>query len=171
VIIKYRKEVDFNIFYLSDDPLQAAKWQCDQHVTKMPVETGQMLITARVLNGELREDTPYFTPRMKNHPCSIWVRECPGAFMYAQDMLAYLAEEYTYRYGRIHKTYEFYFSEIGALECSRERTLPVPLCVKDYPRWEGDPIKTYRHFYCADKRFARWRYSEPPSWWTRNEHG
>jgi hypothetical protein len=39
-----------NIFYLSDDPVQCAKWHCDQHVTKMILEYAQLLSTAhRVL--------------------------------------------------------------------------------------------------------------------------
>jgi len=42
-----------NIFYLSEDPVQCAKWHCDQHVTKMILEYAQLLSTAhRVLDGE-----------------------------------------------------------------------------------------------------------------------
>ena len=42
-----------NIFYLSEDPVQCAKWHCDKHVTKMIIEYAQLLSTAhRVLDGE-----------------------------------------------------------------------------------------------------------------------
>ena len=42
-----------NIFVLHDNPIIAAKYQCDKHVVKMILESGQMLSTAhRVLDGE-----------------------------------------------------------------------------------------------------------------------
>ena len=43
-----------NIFVLSLDPVKAAQEQCDKHVPKMVVESGQMLSTAhRILDGVL----------------------------------------------------------------------------------------------------------------------
>ena len=43
-----------NVFILSKDPIEAAQQQCDKHVPKMVVESGQMLSTAhRMLDGEL----------------------------------------------------------------------------------------------------------------------
>lgn len=43
-----------NYFILSEDPIIAATSQCDKHVVKMPIETGQMLCTAlRMLHGTL----------------------------------------------------------------------------------------------------------------------
>lgn len=125
-----------------------------------------MLVTARVLSGELSESTPYFTYRMRNHPCARWVQESPVGFMYAQRLLAALGEEYAYRYGRIHKSHAFYFGEVGALHLDGACTRPVPLAVGEHPRWEDNPVATYRHFYRADKaRFARWRHCNPPHWW------
>lgn len=42
-----------NIFYISEDPIQAAKWMVDRHVVKMILESAQLLSTAhRVLDGE-----------------------------------------------------------------------------------------------------------------------
>lgn len=41
-----------NVFYLSHDPKQSAKWLVDKHVVKMPIESAQMLSMAhRVLDG------------------------------------------------------------------------------------------------------------------------
>ncbi len=43
-----------NIFVLEDCPVKAAEVQCDKHVVKMIVESGQMLSTAhRMLDGNL----------------------------------------------------------------------------------------------------------------------
>jgi len=43
-----------NLFILHEDPVIAAQMQCDKHIPKMVVESGQMLSTAhRVLDGIL----------------------------------------------------------------------------------------------------------------------
>jgi hypothetical protein len=42
-----------NIFILNEDPMIAAREQCDKHVVKMIVESAQMLSTAhRMLDGD-----------------------------------------------------------------------------------------------------------------------
>ena len=42
-----------NIFYISEDPVQAARWMVDKHVVKMILESAQLLSTAhRILDGE-----------------------------------------------------------------------------------------------------------------------
>ena len=42
-----------NLFILNKDPIIAAQQQCDKHVVKMPLESGQMLSTAhRLLDGD-----------------------------------------------------------------------------------------------------------------------
>ena len=43
-----------NIFYISDDPTQAAQWMVDKHVVKMILESAQLLSTAhRLLDGRV----------------------------------------------------------------------------------------------------------------------
>jgi hypothetical protein len=42
-----------NVFYLNKEPATIAKWLVDRHIVKMPLESGQMLSTAkRLLDGE-----------------------------------------------------------------------------------------------------------------------
>jgi len=44
IIIVYESEdVSMNLFILDKDPVKAAQLQCDKHVVKMIVESGQML--------------------------------------------------------------------------------------------------------------------------------
>ena len=61
-----------NIFYLSNDPVQAAAYQYNKHVVKMILETAQLLCTA---HHELQSavDVPY-KPTHRTHPSAIWVR-------------------------------------------------------------------------------------------------
>ena len=41
-----------NIFYISDNPVEAAEWMVDKHVVKMILESAQLLSTAhRILDG------------------------------------------------------------------------------------------------------------------------
>ena len=42
-----------NIFFLSENPIQAAEWMVDRHVVKMILESAQLLSTAhRLLDGQ-----------------------------------------------------------------------------------------------------------------------
>ena len=189
------RRCDFNIFYLSHDPTLAARWHCDQHINKMPIELCQMLVTARILNGELtieqvsmiaenlsashsrptlfeqltydEEFKTHYTPRMRNHPCAVWVKECWYGMQYTELLLRELGEEYTRRYHRRHKSVTFYDSlPQRPLATHRRRKLPVPLAVKDHARYPDNPVRTYREFYIKDKaRFAKWAHTPPPPWW------
>ena len=83
-----------NIFYLSNDPAECARFHNDRHVIKMILETSQLLSTAhRVLDGTLsvgrsasgRKKTSYvlmdqrepvlYSATHINHPSAIWVRQ------------------------------------------------------------------------------------------------
>lgn len=149
---------------------------CDQHVRKMTIEYTQMEVTARVLLGELPNDTAYHTPRMRNHPCAVYVRTCAVGFQYVVALRNALLDEFTYRFRddqlfpHPHATALFVSAlppaPLQQLFPHRRRARPVPLAVGDNPRYEGDPVRTYREFYHRDKaRFATWTRRPPPKWW------
>jgi len=91
-----------NIFVLDTDVEKAAKWHVDRHVVKMPLETAQMLCTARHELGEAPERIPYRKAYV-NHPCTIWARESYANYKWLCNMGVELCKEYTYRYGKVHK--------------------------------------------------------------------
>jgi hypothetical protein len=71
-----------NIFFLSEDPYEAARMQVDKHVVKMILESAQLLSTAhRILDGDDQGVLPDFETRLfyrathKNHPSAKWIRE------------------------------------------------------------------------------------------------
>ena len=139
----------------------------------MPLETAQMLITARVIKGDLPNSTKYNTHRMRNHPCAKWVREDREGFLYAESLLMELCDEYYYRWGRHkgkeHATGIFYKSlppaDMSKMFPHRRRQKPVPLAVGDYPKFSC-PIETYRHYYREDKKdFAKWTDRPIPTWY------
>ena len=155
-----------NIFVLDRDPAAAAQMQCGRHVVKMVLESAQMLCTAvNALGGEARYKTAHV-----NHPCSVWARQTLGNFAWLYDHGMALAEEYTHRYGKRHKSEEvirdcMHQWEAGLplhdLNCT-----PHPLCMPDEYKTD-DVVQSYRAYYLGDKvRFAQWNKTRPaPQWW------
>ena len=162
-----------NIFVLHNHPRIAARMQCDKHVSKMTLETAQMLSTAV---NELGGQAPYKSAHV-NHPCSVWARKTLANFLWLYDHGIALAAEYTRRYGKVHK------SEAVIRECmSQMKTLrlygldpetgripdrtPHPLCMPDEYK-SDDAVESYRRFYIGEKAgFAQWnKKTKPPAWW------
>ena len=61
-----------NIFILDNNPQLCAQYHNNKHVVKMILESAQLLCGAHWVTGG---EAPYRLSH-KNHPCSIWVREC-----------------------------------------------------------------------------------------------
>ena len=153
----------------------------------MILESAQLLSTAhRVLDGQMRitksksgrnvqrwsldderKNTIYGVTHV-NHPSAIWCRVNIDHYRYLYDLFCYLLDEYTYRYGRVHK-------------CDSMR-MPLFACPNniDYEaRWQdppqampedckvvGDTVQAYRNYYINHKaRFAKWTKRTQPDWW------
>ena len=89
-----------NVFFLAEDPSAAAHAQCDKHVVKMILETGQLLSTAHHLCGD---GGPYKVTHQK-HPSAVWARQSTGNYRWLYAHLMALGDAYTLRYGKVHKT-------------------------------------------------------------------
>jgi hypothetical protein len=153
---------DMNIFVLSEDPEEAARMQCDKHICKMILESGQMLCAAHEPGEAPWKRTHY------NHPCTVWARTSTENYKWLAAHGLYLCEEYTRRYGKVHR------AESVLLWCGENIPKNVPvgsltpfaIAIKD-PKYQlGEPVSSYRAYYKGEKaRFAKWRYCDPPSWW------
>jgi hypothetical protein len=111
-----------NVFYLHQRSKECAQMHCDRHVIKMMLECAQLLSTAhRVLAGspgmlknkkgelvpydyvhpwDLEDGTPFlYRAAHINHPCSKWVREAHGNYMYTWGLFGYLHDEWKLRFG------------------------------------------------------------------------
>ncbi len=91
-----------NIFVLDQDPKVCAKYHNNKHVVKMILETAQLLCGVHHM-VESKIEIPYKLSH-KNHPCSIWARECIENYVWLCDLGMELCFEYTYRYGKKHKS-------------------------------------------------------------------
>lgn len=156
-----------NIFVLDHDPEKAARYQCDKHVVKMILESAQIMATAIHANGM---DAPY-KPTHFNHPCSIWARESRDNYLWLLAHHEAMLDEYTVRYGRVHKTAQH-------LDCWREGSGAVPLgglsafaqAMPEELKIAGDAVEAYRNYYRRDKQaFATWRNGNIPEWWFRSK--
>ena len=156
-----------NIFYLDKDPVIAAQMSCDKHVVKMILESAQMLSTAhRVLDGdEYADKVGLYKMAHKNHPSSIWVRQCYQQYKWLYDHMVALMEEYTYRYGKHHATERLKvpLSEYPKAISVGDYTNP-PQCMPEVCKGE-DTVLAYQNYYIIEKSgFARWTKREIPAW-------
>ena len=96
-----------NIFFLDYDVKKCAQYHVDKHVVKMILETAQLLCGVHhVTAHDTAHDTAHVPYKLshKNHPCSIWSRESLSNYLYLCELGLELCEEYTYRYGKRHKS-------------------------------------------------------------------
>ena len=134
-----------NIFYLSRDPVEAAKLQCDRHVVKMILETAQLLSTAHV---ELDGDQVAYKATHKNHPSAVWVRSSARAYGWAFAHLVSLGNEYLKRYGKVHKTIAEHADALGVLPKAIPKVdfTDPPQCMPDDCK-RDDAVLGYQVYY------------------------
>lgn len=85
-----------NIFVLDTDPKVCAEMTQDVHITKMPLETAQMLCSA------YPKGTAPYKPTHYNHPCTVWARQSLQNFDWLLDLGEALCAEFEYRRGKQH---------------------------------------------------------------------
>ena len=175
-----------NIFYVDEDPMDAAQSLVDKHVVKMILESAQLLSTAhRVLDGvetegqsktgrkarrwklfDAREDVIYQATHI-NHPSAVWCRHSVKNYDWLVDHFYSLMREYTHRYGKTHKCY----GEISYMLQSPPHKLkdwdwtPMPSCMAEEYIISEDPIINYRNYYREGKKnLHKWTNRIQPEW-------
>lgn len=155
-----------NIFVLSEDPVQAARDQCNKHVCKMTVESAQMLCTA--LTPVVGATKLPYRPTHAQHPCTRWASESPANMAWLFAHATELSQEYTRRYGRRHKTQAALDSIVHLLPTGArwQDHTPFVLAMPERCR-DVNAVTAYRNYYIAEKAsFARWApHAVAPSWW------
>ena len=153
-----------NIFVLSANPREAAKWHVDKHIVKMPLETAQILYAARRHYGD--DTTPYKATH-QHHPCCKWASESVENYVWLCILGIELCIEYVYRYGRKHK----------CCDIIEECLLKVPKKIANKGRTEfvqampdhckmDNPVLAYRNYYLQEKsHLAKWKNRGVPHWW------
>lgn len=147
-----------NIFVLDKDPIKAATSQCDKHVVKMILETAQMLSTVL---SDYDVDLGY-KPTHRNHPCTLWTGMSRENFEWLVKHGMALSDEYTSRYGKVHKSRAIIESSQDYIQRLPSKGL-TPFA-QAMPEQFKDPcaVKAYRSFYLGEKlSFATWKRNKP----------
>ena len=152
-----------NIFFLDFDTKKCAEYHCDKHVVKMILETAQLLCSTHWVIGS---EAPYKLSH-KNHQCSIWVRESLSNYLYLCDLGLELCKEYTYRYGKRHKSQdviEWCLTNKPNIS-DTEFTEPPKAMPDEYK--VNNVVESYRNYYIgAKKDFAKWKNRNIPEWFS-----
>ena len=172
-----------NIFYLSKNPAECARFHNDKHLIKMILEYSQLLSTAhRVLDGTLIDgysasgrkkkvyvltdsrdpnlESRLYSATHVNHPSAIWVRECIANYSWLHSLLVELCKEYTFRYGKVHKCERDGLVDALATYPKNLKvhmfTEPTP-AMPDDVKVLGNSLESYRNYYIKNKsKLASW---------------
>ena len=155
-----------NIFYLSRDPHEAARRQCDRHVVKMILETAQLLSTA---HNELDGEQVAYKSTHKNHPSAVWARSSSQHYNWLYSLFRELGREYTHRYGKDHSTIELLKDLLShpPVNLKDNGWQEPPPAMSHYPQCivPGDSIQSYKNYYNEAKAyFAKWTNRQQPEW-------
>lgn len=159
-----------NIFYVDTCPTKAAQAMCNSHVVKMILESAQLLCG---VHHWYAESQPWmYRETHINHPSAKWARSSWCHYDWLHQHAMALCSEYTYRYGRVHKSQELI-----------ERLAAAPLRLQVKPHTWADPpqampdafkhtntITAYRMYYTHGKHHLhKWTRRPPQSWIKEHE--
>ena len=173
-----------NIFYLSHDVEKCAREHVDKHCVKMILEYAQLLSTAhRVIDGvqgirlseggrrlknwvlpDDREDFLYKATHV-NHPSAVWARASKENYIWLSKLFIALLDEYTYRYGKHHKSGELvdYLSYPPDNIPNIPFTQPTPAMPDQYK--QDNSIAAYKAYYIGEKSsMFSWKNRPVPEW-------
>jgi len=158
-----------NIFFLDENPTLSAKYHVDKHVVKMILETAQLLCGVHHATDQLTDQVPYKLSH-KNHPCAVWARESLSNYLYLCELGLELGKEYTYRYGKRHKS-------IDVIEWCIVNKPNIPdigftkpaMAMPDEFKVDS-VVESYRNYYMGAKSdLASWKNREKPLWFEKKE--
>jgi hypothetical protein len=161
----------------------------DSHVVKMILESCQLLSTAhRLLDGQPvqgktktgRKATRYLLSDNRetvlyqathiNHPSSVWVRRSAKNYNWLHNHLMALLNEYTYRYGKVHKctTIAVALSRLPEDISYAGFTDPTPAMKEEF-LVDKDSLKSYRNYYIKGKvHLHKYTKRHAPKWLMEN---
>ncbi len=150
-----------NIFVLDNDIEKCARYHCDQHVSKMILESVQILCTALNKRGFV---TPYKSTHIY-HPCTIWAGSSLDNFNWLTQLAFELNKEYRFRYDKRedHKSISV-LNDIKGIEFAAAGLSDFAQAMPDKYK-ASDAVLAYRRFYVGEKLgFATWTKRSKPRW-------
>lgn len=158
-----------NIFALSINPEEAARWYVDSHVRKMHIEAAQMLSAAHhALDPRGASGRPWLClPAYVNNPVTLWARSNTTRYLWLASLGMWLCHEYRHRYGKVHATQARLEKLIVTLPAGLPPggdLLPFTLAMPEHFH-QADTVAAYCDFYQHGKaHLHRWTRRDPPAW-------
>lgn len=145
-----------NIFILDHDFNKCAEYHNDTHLSKMLLEACQLMCTAHHVTGADSDLIPYKKTHV-NHPCSIWVRESVGNYLWTVEFARALLREYKFRFERSHgctRIVEWCSDNLPKIENQGITKFAVAINNEKFPGCivENDPVQSYRNYHKLYKR-------------------
>ena len=127
----------------------------------MILETAQMMCTVVASYGH---ETPY-RPTHKKHPCTLWAGQSRANWNWLIDHGMAMSEEYTKRYGRVHKS-QSVIEWCAMKHIDLPDTSLTPFAQAMPPQYKNTcAVTAYRAYYHGEKSgFATWK-TQSPDWW------
>jgi len=151
-----------NIYVLSRDVAEAARYHVDRHVAKMIVESAQILCTVLYDTGV---SAPY-RPTHRHHPAVRWAQASLANWRWSRALALALNDEYRYRFRRPHDHRSAIVIRSLPEPDLPDRGLTPFAQIMPEPNRRDDPVAAYRAFYAAEKaHLARWTRRPVPEWW------
>lgn len=165
-----------NIFFLDENPTLSAQYHVDKHVVKMILETAQLLCSVHHVTDQ--EPTKYrpstdqvpYKLSHKNHPCAVWARQSLSNYLYLCELGLELGKEYTYRYGKRHKSIDVIEWCIINKPNIPDIGFTTPAMAMPDEFKTDSVVESYRNYYMGAKiSLASWKNREKPFWFGKKE--
>jgi hypothetical protein len=157
-----------NIFYLSENPVTAARFHADTHVVKMILESAQMLCT--IINSHAGEQVMPYKSTHKNHPCTLWASESLDNALWLVDLTRALNDEFKHRFNHVnnHKSFDMLMNNdiMSKLrECLADKGMTKPALAMPDEFKVSCPVESYRNYYRVAKvNLLKYTNQSLPEW-------
>ena len=169
-----------NIFFIDEQPEQAAKDLCLKHKPKMCVESAQMMASALLRHDAMPDSMPltksgtHYRGGYKHHPSTRWAGECVENYRWLARHALQQCLSYTETFGKVHACEQpiremanhYAISNMPSngdltdipLAMNEETTRHVPLT---------QAVQEYRDYYYRKTNVmaVEWPDNQIPTWW------
>ena len=152
-----------NVFILDNDMKKSVRYHPDKHIVKMPLEATQLLCNAYHFINE--EVDGIYRLSHRHHPLNKWVIESVQNWIWLRGYVLLMGEEYTYRYGKTHKSVEL-AKQLPIPNLPDKTMTPFVKCVPEEFR-NLDIVEAYRQYFIWYKQhLKKYTKRDVPDWWT-----
>lgn len=160
-----------NIFAVDLNTSTCARYHIDKHIVKMPVELAQMISFVYYDYDYWQKENPSilmaFSKNHALHPCSKWIKESLGNFIWTSELGIKLIEEYRYRYNseKHERCYQiFKYALNNYPDFDKWEMTDFALAMPDEYKCESS-IESYRTYYRLGKLdLLKWTKRDIPEW-------